>query len=142
MILFTIGFQDFSILVGYSDPSDIWIKGAFHQLMLIVFAFDALVSVNMVNIYFASAGWEMIVPQGRSTKQHVIVGLLGTMAYTFLQISKPMEFLEDMADNFIASLGVVLLLAFLMKIIVRHRPRPNEKVLNVACWFLGGTVAR
>ena len=141
MILFTMGFQIFSIVVGYSDPSSIHANGSFNQWMLIAFTLLALISVNLVNIYFASAGWEMIVPQRRSTKEYVIVGLMGTMAFTFLQISKPMEFLEEMADNFIASLGIVLLLAFLVKIIVKHRVRPNEKAVNVACWLFGGTVA-
>jgi uncharacterized membrane protein YfcA len=99
-----------------------------------------MVAVNLVNIYFASAGWEMILPHRRSAKEYAIVGLLGTMAYTFLQISAPMEFLENMADNFIGSLGVVLLMAFLVKMVVRHRPRPGEQWVNVGCWLFGGTV--
>ncbi|HSX26288.1 MAG TPA: hypothetical protein VLE89_04695 [Chlamydiales bacterium] len=141
LFLFTVAFQIFSIVVGYSDPASIHANGVIDQWVLIGFTLLALLSVNLVNIYFASAGWEMIVPQRRSTKEYVIVGLMGTMAFTFLQISKPMEFLEEMADNFIASLGIVLLLAFLVKIIVRHRVRTNEKVVNVACWLLGGSVA-
>jgi purine-cytosine permease-like protein len=141
IVLFNMLFQIFSIATGYFDASAIQGTGILDQGLLIIFILLTLISVNLVNIYFASAGWEMILPHRRSVKEYVIVGLMGTLAFTFLQISKPMSFLEEMADNFIASLGIVLLLAFLMKIIVKHRTRTNEQWMNVFCWFCGGALA-
>lgn len=140
MIFFTIIFQIYPIVVGFYDIESIVAPNYFLALVLSLFIFLSLVAVNLVNIYFASAGWEMIFPHHKSNKEFVIVGLLGTLAYTFLQISSPMQFLLDMAENFIASLGIILLIAFLVKTFAQHRPRPMEKFLNLTCWFFGGIV--
>src|SRR3990167_934883 len=140
MTIFSIFFQIFPVLCGYTDLASFKSISAFSNFILIAFTILSLVGINLVNIYFASAGWEMIFPHRVSSKEYIIVGLLGTMAYTFLQISSPMLFLENMANNFIASLGAVLLLAFLVTIIVKHRPRPLEKIVNISSWFFGGTI--
>lgn len=138
MILFTIFFQISSILAGYTGLAAIQASSFGGAIFLTAFILLSLVAVNLVNIYFASAGWEMIMPHRRSAMEYAIVGLLGTMTYTFFQISQPMEFLENMASNFIASLGIILLMAFLVKMVVRHRPRPFAQVINVGCWLFGG----
>jgi len=140
MTIFIIIFQFYSIVAQYSDYSSISVSNNFDLILLTSFIVLSLMTVNLVNIYFSSAGWETIFPHRKSGTEYVIVGLLGTMAYTFLQISKPMEFLETMAENFIGSLGIILLLSFIVKIVVHHRPRPFERIVSVGCWLFGGIV--
>ena len=105
------------------------------------FALVSLVCINLVNIYFASACWESLAPRFEGAKGYAIIGLLGTAAYVFFQIYQPMRFVEDLANCYLSSLGVVLLIAFLVRIVVRHRPRPWEKAVNGVCWFVGCVVA-
>jgi purine-cytosine permease-like protein len=139
-VISLIAFQLLALGVGYSTIESIQQLSGWNQWLMTLFLLFSLIGVNIVNIYFASAGWEMILPHRRSPKEYAIVGLLGTLAYAFLQISAPMEFLENVAEHFIASLGVALLFAFLIRIVVRHRPRPREKLVNLVCWLAGGLV--
>jgi hypothetical protein len=137
IIIVNIIFQTSTIFAGFFDIPSLFSNTDINVNLLAIFIIASLISVNLVNIYFAAAGWEMILPHKRSPKVYVIVGLLGTMAYAFLQISPPMRFLEDLAENFISSLGITLIFAFLVKIIVKHRPRIYEKAINSFCWIFG-----
>ena len=47
------------------------------------------------------------------------------------------ESVEALLSSFIGSLGVVLLIDFLIRLVVRHRPRPYEKLLSTTCWMIG-----
>lgn len=140
MIVFTMFFQVYMILVGYHSASDISSDSLVYTYVLILFILLSTISVNLVNIYFASAGWEMIFPHRKTSKEFAIVGLLGTLAYTFFQITAPMQFILNVAENFIASLGIVLLLSFLTKTFEQHRPRSFERAINFSCWFFGAIV--
>jgi hypothetical protein len=92
---------------------------------------------NLLNIYLASACYETFIPKFEGAKGYAIMGLLGTSAYTFFQISSPIEFLNHLFNNYIAVLGVVLLIAVLSRLIIRHRPRKFEKIINVIGWLVG-----
>lgn len=140
MTVFTIFFQIYMILVGYHSSADITSNSVAYSYLLILFIVLSTISVNLVNIYFASAGWEMIFPHRKTSKEFVIVGLLGTLGYTFFQIATPMQFILNIAENFIASLGIILLLSFLTKTFEQHRPRSYEKAINFICWFFGALV--
>lgn len=140
--IFDIIFQASSIFLGISDISEIAtrypVMQNFYLLITVVpFIVLSLISLNLVNIYFASSGWEAIFPHSWDSKEYAIVGLIGTAAFTFIQADTAMMVLEDVADNFIACMGVVLMLTFLVRIIVRHRPRPLEKLVSFICWFIG-----
>lgn len=96
---------------------------------------------NLLNIYLASACYETFIPRFEGTKGHAIMGLLGTAAYTFVQISSPLEFLEDLFNSYIGILGMVLLIAVLARLIIKHRPRKFEKTINLLAWLIGCLVA-
>jgi purine-cytosine permease-like protein len=116
---------------------------SFFSVATVLFLLFKLLSTNLLNIYFASACWESFAPKFEGAKGYAIVGLIGTAAYTFIQVYAPILFLEELANCYIASLGVVLLMAFLVRIVVRHRPRSYEQAINGFCWFIGclaGTV--
>jgi hypothetical protein len=94
-----------------------------------------------LNIYLASASWEAIVPRFGGAKGFAIIGLLGTLTYTFVQISVPVQYVQDLTNSYISTLGVVLLMAYLTRIIVRHRPRAFEQAINMATWLFGCLIA-
>lgn len=147
LILITIFvslFQILSIFIGFSEPENFFSEiisfdsAIYFQIVLgLIFVILAMACVNLVNIYFASAAWEQILPHNLNPKEYVIVGLFGTAGYAFLQAFEPMQFIENLSDNCIANLGIVLLIAFLVKIIAKHRPRPLEKFVSGVCWLLG-----
>ena len=106
-----------------------------------IFIIMSSICLNLVNIYFASAGGETVFYRNWSSKEYTIIGLLGTAAYTFLQVVFPMQFLENLTNSFISCLGIVLLLAFLTRIIVKHRTRTFEKAITSSCWYCGCLVS-
>lgn len=140
-------FQIATIWMTFIDERGVVIFGStfsFFSFATLGFTLLTLITTNLLNIYFASACWESFAPKFEGAKGYAIVGLIGTAAYTFIQVYAPILFLEELANCYIASLGVVLLMAFLVRIIVRHRPRTYEKAINGFCWFIGclvGTVA-
>lgn len=146
LTLFTILtaiFEFFSIWAGITSYESFFsgISGhlfTFYSVATIIFILLALVMSNLVNIYFATAGLEALFPRkAHGAKEYIFLGLLGTGFFSFMQVSRYMEFLISTANNFLASLGVVLLCAFIVSIIVKHRPRPLEKYVSNICWFVG-----
>jgi hypothetical protein len=52
-----------------------------------------------------------------------------------------MVFLINLAADFLANLGIILMLAFLVSIIIKHRTRKFEKSFNNTCWLIGCTIS-
>ncbi len=141
--IFDILFSISSIFIGVIQNSElnfhfaIFSGSYIYFFMVIFFIVISSICLNLVNIYFVSAGGESVLYRNWSSKEYTIIGLLGTAAYTFLQVIFPMEFIENLTNSFISTLGIVLLLAFLTRMIVRHRPRPLEKIISSTCWYCG-----
>ncbi len=113
-------------------------------LHLIPFTFFILLTYtcsNLLNIYLASACYESFIPKFRGTKGLVIMGLLGTAAYTFIQISTPIIFSINLLNSYIAVLGTVLSIAVIVRLVVKHRPRNYDKPMNFTCWLIGSIVS-
>ena len=128
MFFFISFFQIFSIWISLSTAP------LFVLLFLILFSG---INSNLLNIYFSSVSWDIFVPKFSGAKGYAVIGLLGTAIYTFIQISAPVRFLENLALCYIASLGIVMLIAFLMRVLVRHRLKSSEKIINAASWIIG-----
>ncbi len=105
------------------------------------FMLITVIYINLINIYYASACWETYVPKFEGAKGYAITGLLGTSAYTFIQAYTPIQYIAALTNCYLASLGLVLLLSYLIRFVLRHRPRPLEQTLNCTCWFVGCIVA-
>ncbi len=129
------------LLVSFFEISTIWMRFSAPGALITIFVVLLLTICNLLNIYLASACWKVFVPQYGGGKEYAIIGLLGTLTYTFIQISTPVQFLMDLVNAYLASLVVVLLMAYLIRIIVRHRPRPFEKAISFATWIFGCLVA-
>jgi len=125
--------MDFNFPAGFA-----WIV---HITTLSIFLIMIVSFCNLLNIYLASACWEMIVPHIKSGKEYAIIGLFGTLTYTFVQISTPVQFMQDLTNAYLTILGVVLLLAYLMRIMIKHRARPYEKKISLTAWLFGCAIA-
>ena len=109
----------------------------FVPLFLSVFLVALLFCGNLLNIYFSSACYENFLPRYSGTMGRFIMGILGTLAYVLIQIPSSIAVLIDLLNAYLAILGVVLMIAFLIRIIVKHRPRPKEELINTVVWLLG-----
>lgn len=146
-VLFHAFFQITSIFAGISGFSQTLPEVSATPFLLFLFAIPAYLCCNLLNIYYASAGWETIHPSHQNTREYLIIGLIGTLAFVLsqgsllsFQNSLPMERIENLLSSFIGSSGIVLLIDFLIRLVVRHRPRPYEKLLSSLCW-LGGCIS-
>lgn len=144
MVLFTAGFQIASIYLHFLDisllaPQYTVESGlTFALVMLIAFIALSTLCINLVNIYFATAAIEMIRPKTEvDFKNYTLFGLGGTLIFGIIQIGYVMNFINNLTSCYIAVLGVTLLQGFLVEIIVKHRPRCHEKIINSFCFFLG-----
>ncbi len=142
LTIFNALFQLFSIYTRMTLPSDFFTKlGAFPELLIAAFLILALLCTNLVNIYFASACIETMTPKLSRPNAYLWVGIVGTAAYACLRNPAPVTFLENLVSNFIANLGVVLLISYLVGVIVKHRPRQMEKAVSNTCWGIGCLLA-
>lgn len=139
LALFTLFATFFEVTTIFIDFTTI-ISSSYAVLTSIFIALT-LLTCNMYNIYLASACWGLLVLHFESPKGYAIIGLLGTLTYTFIQISSPVQFILDITNAYIACLGLMLLLAYLTRIIIRHRPRTYEMLSNLSCWLFGCTLA-
>ena len=135
-----------AILITFFEVTTIWMdfsfsNGIVSSVMMSVFIILSLTYSNLINIYLASACWETFASRFSGPKGFAIIGLFGTLTYTFIQVSTPVQFLQDLTNAYIANLGVVLFLVYLTRIIVKHRPRSLEKSINLATWLCGCSIA-
>lgn len=143
MTVFDVLFQIVSIFTGVIDPSQVLaaylVPHAFSGALLLAILFIGLsmICLNLTNIYFASASLEAVLPRLTGSKGFLLIGSLGTAIYALLQNPTFMLLLENMADNFLANLGIILLISFLIKVMIKHRPRAFEKLVSTSCWVVG-----
>jgi hypothetical protein len=107
-------------------------------LAFLSFGFIILLTLSnlLVNIYFASACWEAITPKFEGPKEYAIIGLIGTAAYIFIQLTPPMKVLVNLANYFLANLGFVLLITYLLEIIVKRKPKLFSKIVGSSSWLV------
>jgi len=114
------------------------------RLMNISFLLTLLICSNLVNLYFSYPSWEAVFPKIKKFNKLFIIGLFNTILYSLtLFFPKFYRFLIDgniIADDFIANLGASLILIFLVRAIVRHRPTALEKVISTTSWIIGCSV--
>lgn len=139
-IVFLSTFQISSIWMPFTKNLEIHYTGSFFPiffvLTLLFLLFKALFA-NVLNIYLASASWETFFPHFEGTKGNVIMGLLSTAVYTFIQIAPPTNFLRDLINAYLANLAAVLLISFICQIVIKHRPRMKEKTISGLAWLFG-----
>lgn len=140
-----------TILTAIIESSSIWMGqasssvGVFHHMnnglfsAFMIFSFIVLssVAVNLVNVYFASASWEALFPKVTGMKKYAIVGMVGTILFTIVQVDAPLVIIENIFGSYIANLGLTILMGFLVRRVVTHRERAFEVVFSLICWLIG-----
>ena len=141
--VFDILFQIYIFFTKMAKPSEISStlnllpEVSIYTIITLAYIVTSSVCLNLVNIYYASAAVEGISSKIAGPKAFLIVGLMGTVSYIVLQNSPTMLFLETVSSNFIANLGIVLILSLIASIVVKHRPRTFEKKISLVSWLLG-----
>ncbi|MGE3557146.1 MAG: hypothetical protein AB7M93_30005 [Candidatus Obscuribacterales bacterium] len=93
---------------------------------------------NLINIYFASACWEVIVPFTSKTAGYILIGLIGTMIFIGVQDANWIIFVEELFVGAVGCLGIALLATFVIQLVTKaHRVRPWERVAGILCWGIG-----
>jgi len=129
-----------SIWMPFSSTLQIIYEGPIFSLFVLAtcaFLLFKAVFANVLNIYLSSACWETFFPKFEGFKGNAIMGLLGTAIYALVQLSTPHEFFRDLTNAYLACLGIVLLIGFLIQTIVQHHTRMWERVINGVAWFVG-----
>lgn len=150
IMVFHAFFQIFTIFTEIDAPSKfiaemVLQNSSMGYLTCVVsFVLIGFICVNLINVYFASVAWETLILHECNSRGYMLIGLLGTMVFTFLAIPWSsayifdyMKFSQIMATSFIANIGVVLLISFVVESIIKHRKRYFVKLLNTSCWILG-----
>ena len=132
---------EFPSAINFSNPESSSFFSLSQAIPFTLFILVTSVSVNMLNIYLASACYESFIPKFEGSKGYAIMGLLGTAAYTFTQISTPINFSIDLLNNFIGITGIVLLISVVLRLVIKHRPRKYERSLNFSAWLTGCLVS-
>ncbi len=106
----------------------------------------SFLSINLINVYFSSAGWDAIFLKLNGRYKYPIISLLGMAVFLFYPLSSgfwgsPVGITENFLTILIVNLGVVLIVNALIRIIVKHRPRSFIKFWNSVCWLVGLMVA-
>ncbi|MCH9625775.1 MAG: hypothetical protein S4CHLAM123_09550 [Chlamydiales bacterium] len=112
----------------------------FNLICVIFFLVLSVFSANLVNIYFASAAWEEIFPWTSRSKELTIIGIAGTVVFTFVRWPEVLTYAERLVSIFIANLGIVVVIGYLIQEIVVHRLRKYELALSFLCWVIGCSV--
>ncbi len=148
MTIFVIGFQAATIWVHFStDPNSVLapylpeIGWTFNLVALLGFISLSTICVNIVNVYFASAALEFVVPNFTDARGYVLIGLIGVLALSIFKSEAIVSSLQTITNNFIGSLGVVLVVGYLSRIIIVHRFRRLEREINILCWIIGCLVS-
>jgi hypothetical protein len=145
MTISHIFFQLCAVLADINSMLD-FISTKFFDDSMLLFATTGFVvlsffCVNLLNIYWASIGWEVFFKDKQESKGYAIIGLLGTVIYVFFQSSVIIAFIEALGTAFIVNLGVTLIASYIIKFVVQHRVRRADKLSNAVCWFAGCSTA-
>ena len=135
-----------TLLITFLELSSIWWTSGppinlLHTILLLLIIIIYPTCCNLLNIYLAAACWETVSARLGEPKWFAILGLFGTLAYTFIQVSFPARVMQDLTNSYIAILGVILLLAYLTRLIIKHRPKSFEKSINLAAWLFGCVIS-
>lgn len=130
-------FQISTIWMPFTEKLSVTNTTSLFVIFTLFFLIFKAIFANVLNIYLASASWETFLPHFEGSKGNAIMGMLSTAIFTLIQVAPPTNFLKDLLNAYLATLGIVLLIAFIAQVLINHRPRPREKVINGLAWLFG-----
>lgn len=136
-VIFTCLFQISTIWMPFTKNLSVVNSTSLFVIFTFLFLVFKAIFANVLNIYLASASWETFLPNFEGSKGNAIMGMLSTAVFTLIQIAPPTNFIKDLLNAYLATLGIVLLIAFIAQVLIKHRPRPKEKAINGLAWLFG-----
>lgn len=133
LVIFFGGFNSSTIFEMFSFGS----SSVISSLLAVGFLVLSLICVNLVNIYFAAAGLKTLLPASWHKLGKYAYGLEGLLGLIATHAALPLAVIEEISGGFISNLGVVLVIALLIKYVVVHRIRKFDKNVNIGCWIVG-----
>jgi hypothetical protein len=109
-------------------------------ILSVGFSMIALVCMNLINVYFISACWEIFFPRDLGPKKYIICSILGTATYLYLEITNKgglIFFAENAITYSMVILVLALLINFLISTVVKHRLRSLKCFLGSSSWIIG-----
>lgn len=113
-------------------------------VIALFFVIASYICVNLLNIYFAYAGWETVFPKFQSKWRYCCVGILGTFLFYILQLfesnfqfKNTLVVAEMILTGFFVNLGFVLMIDFLLHRFIKGSLRPYQRVMSTICWGSG-----
>lgn len=138
-----IAFQSVSVFFVVNSPYD-FLMGDFDLLgsvygkaIPVLFVLTTLICLNLVNIYFASAGLEILCPKFPVAKGYLLIGLLGSFVFLIIKRMEWVLTAENIVNSFIINVGVVLLLSYFVKIFSGRKILQSGRTINYICWVIG-----
>ncbi|MBF8263044.1 MAG: hypothetical protein HW387_709 [Parachlamydiales bacterium] len=126
-------FIDFDQIISFFLNSNIALR-----VLLTLFVVFLVINNLLRNIYFASACWRSPTLQSlRFSNEYAIIGIAGTFAFFFIPATPPVIFVKDLITDFIANLGLVLLITFMVRVIIRRKPQTFGMMVGSASWLIG-----
>ncbi len=110
------------------------------RIVLIALIILTYFCVNVANIYSASVGWEVIAPILAGRKEYLILGLGLTTIFVLVTRILSMDALIISTDAALSSLGVVLIVAFLLRLWSKQTPNRVDYINYLIAWLAGTTV--
>jgi purine-cytosine permease-like protein len=143
-----LGLTVLTFLTSLFQASSVWVKydelngHSLGVVFVLLFLCVSVICINIVNIYYAFAGIKMLFPKiQNSSYLHVLtytlIGFAGTVLSILFHATNPFLMLVILAVAFLANLGIVLLMSFLVSILIKHRIRFYEKTINNICLLVG-----
>jgi hypothetical protein len=105
-----------------------------------IFSLVSYVSINLINVYFISACWEMIFPKDYGVKKYVICSSIGTIAYLYLQTINTATFLSIMENAITYSMGILvfsLLIHSTISLVAKDRIHFFTRFTGISSWIIG-----
>ncbi len=140
-IFFTAVIECLGVFLVNNDTGEIFTKylntSLPNAIIIILFLLNMVFCANLVNIYFASAVWEVLIPWFSRAKELALIGMGGTAVFLLIQSPVLMTYGEKLFTMFIAILGIVVLNGYGAKKLIEHRERKWELIVNTIYWIFG-----
>ncbi|MGE3557142.1 MAG: hypothetical protein AB7M93_29985 [Candidatus Obscuribacterales bacterium] len=115
---------------------------AVHPLrtLLIILIFISVICANVVNVYSASVGWELVAPALAGRKEYLLLGLGLTTIFILVANIFSMNFLLNATDNGLVNLCLILLVGYVIRLLTKHPPSLFLQMTYLLAWLASTTL--
>ena len=104
------------------------------------FSIISFICVNLTNVYFVSACWEMLFPRDLGVKKYTIFAITGTLTYICLKGINQLDLISLARNEITYSMSILvlsLLISFIISKVIKHRNRQLGQFFGSMSWIIG-----